>query len=485
MPVKTPSQNPSSSGFRQIAVIAAASVLLAFGCLDGARGEAKPTNFVIIVADDMGWDDCAPYGNRHVQTPNLSRLAKEGMLFEKAFLTCSSCSPSRASILTGRYPHATGAPELHMPLPAEQVTLSQLLRDAGYFTAAAGKWHLGPAAKSKFDMVREGGGAGSYADWLSLLRDRPQDKPFFLWLASSDPHRPYLPDAIHAPHKPAEVQVPPYLPDVPEVRQDLALYYDEIARLDQNVGQVLDELREQEVLDNTLVAFLSDNGRPFPRCKTRVLDSGVRTPLIVRMPGLVVPGSRSKSLVSTVDLAPTILELGGIAPHSAMQGTSLVPVLFNPLATVRQYAYSEHNWHDYMAYERSIRCVRYRYVRNDVPEMPHTPPADAVRSATFQAMQTLREQGKLRPEQMSCFAQPSPEEELYDTESDPHELMNLAGDPALRPVLEEMRRMLLIWQKYTEDFRPTPLSADRYDRKTGLGLTVRKKTRKPSAQNEK
>ncbi|MEZ6068226.1 MAG: sulfatase-like hydrolase/transferase [Planctomycetaceae bacterium] len=138
---------------------------------------AERPNFVVFIADDMAWDDCGAYGHPHVRTPNIDRLAREGMRFDRAYLTCSSCSPSRCSILTGRYPHNTGAGELHLPLPIEQRLFPTALREAGYYTAAAGKWHLGNAVKDQLDEVREGGGPGGEAYWEPLLEDRPRDRP--------------------------------------------------------------------------------------------------------------------------------------------------------------------------------------------------------------------------------------------------------------------------------------------------------------------
>ncbi len=239
---------------------------------------SKP-NILVIIADDMAAEDCGAYGHPKIRTPNIDSLAREGMKFTRAFLTCSSCSPSRSSILTSRYPHNTSAEQLHWPLPSDQVMVSSVLRDAGYWTAAVGKWHLGDPAKRQFDKI-----VPRFDETVPTLRNRPRDRPFFLWAASSDPHRPYQPGAIAKPHVTADAVVPPYLPAVQEVRDDLALYYDEITRLDAAIGEVFDELKRQNALDNTLVVFMSDNGRPFPRCKTTVYDSGIRTPLIALSP---------------------------------------------------------------------------------------------------------------------------------------------------------------------------------------------------------
>ena len=171
---------------------------------------AKPPNIILIIADDMAWDDSGIYGNPNIATPNIDRLAKGGMLFQNAYLTASSCSPSRCSIITGRYPHNTDAEELHWPLPKEQVTFVEKLRKAGYWTAAAGKWHLGEAARDRFDEIREtdtsgfqlpagkegqkgkfvetmeGEAQSGCTEWVPLLRERPKEKPFFLWLAAQD-----------------------------------------------------------------------------------------------------------------------------------------------------------------------------------------------------------------------------------------------------------------------------------------------------------
>lgn len=284
----------SSFWFRSLVALAAFSVM-EVRAADGLAG--RRPNIILFIADDMAWDDSTPYGHPHIKTPSLARMAREGLRFDNAFLTCSSCSPSRCSIITGQYPHSTGASELHLPLPGEQVTFVEKLRESGYYTAASGKWHLGQSTRKKFDTVVDG-----VDKWVSTLQGCPTDQPFFGWFAFVDPHRPYAANAITEPHTPGDVVVPPYLPDVPETRRDLALYYDEITRLDGVVGRVLDELQQRGQAENTLVLFISDNGRPFPRCKTTVYDSGIKTPCFAWWPGTLKPGSVSSSLVSTVDL---------------------------------------------------------------------------------------------------------------------------------------------------------------------------------------
>jgi N-sulfoglucosamine sulfohydrolase len=466
-----------------------------------ADGPKRP-NVVLIIADDLAWDDCGAFGNPGVRTPNIDRLAREGMRFDRAFVTASSCSPSRSSLLTGRYPHNTGAEELHWPLPPGQVGLVEKLRAAGYWTAAAGKWHLGQPSQRRFDLVREadpsgfqlgtakGAGDGMNArgpgaaragcdQWIPVLRDRPRDRPFFLWLASLDPHRDYEQGIIARPHRPEDVAVPPYLPDVPEVRKDLALYYDEIGRLDHYVGEVLAELDRQGEARDTLVLFLSDNGRPFPRCKTTLYDSGIRTPLIARWPGRIGPGSRCGGLVSTIDIAPTVLKMAGVEPGPTFQGVDLSPLFGDPTARVRERIFAERNWHDYQSHGRAARSERFKYIRNDDSDKALTPPADAVRSPTFRAMRRLRDEGKLTPVQQSCFVSPRPVEELYDVQADPDELVNLAGDPKHAQILGELRRALSNWERETGDAPPPRPSPDEFHRETGDPLPGRVRPRAP------
>lgn len=437
---------------------------------------AEPrTNLILIIADDLGAEDSNPFGNSAVRTPNLQRLADGGMRFDRAFVTTSSCSPSRCSMITGRYPHQTGAPQLHQPMPAEQVTFVELLRAAGYHTAQAGKWHLGPAAKKKFDSVNEGGGDSGCDKWIDVLRACPKDQPFFLWLAALDPHRPYREKTIGTPHDHAKVIVPPYLPDNGDTRKDLAMYYDEITRLDTHVGQLLDELEARKRADNTLIIFLSDNGRPFPRCKNTMYDSGIRTPMIARWPGKIRAGSTTTSLVSSVDLATTFLAAAGLKPAPTMEGTDLAPLFVDPAAKVRDHIIGEKHWHDFDDHARAARTDRFKYVRNYYTDTPNIPPADAVKSPTFQSMRTLRDQNQLSDIQRIPFITPRAAEELYDTQADPHELKNVASDPKYDQELSKLRGLLEAHAQKTNDKLPDQRTPDKFDRETGLPLAPRGK----------
>ena len=454
------------------------------------RQTNTPPNIVLIIADDLAWDDSGAYGNQKVGTPNIDRLAREGMKFTHAFVTISSCSPSRSSMITGRYPHNTDAEQLHWPLPAEQVTFVEKLKAAGYWTAASGKWHLGAAVKDRFDVVNDPGEAGFQTDpktgkmlaaddsgaagWIPILQQRPKNKPFFLWFAALDPHRDYVENSIPKPHDPSEVIVPPHLPDTPEVRGELALYYDEITRLDGNVGKVLAELERQGVADNTLILFISDNGRPFPGAKTTMYDTGIRTPLLARWPKTIRPGTEATGLVSSIDLAPTILQLAGVAIPSTVQGKSFAATLADPNMKTRDAIHAEKNWHDYEDRTRALRTERFKYIRNDYPDLAGTPSADAGRSPSMGAIRRLHKEGKLTPLQARIFQKPRPAEELYDLQADPNEENNLAVDPRYAKTLVELREKLKAWGRETNDVMPARRTPDEFDRETGQPLPGRK-----------
>lgn len=472
----------------------------------GAASPAVRPNIVVMIADDLAWDDVGAFGHPTLRTPHIDRLARAGMRFDAAFLTVSSCSPSRSSLLTGRYPHNTDAEQLHWPLPPDQVTFVDLLRAAGYWAGAAGKWHLGEDARRRFDRIREadpagfmlaaGAKAGDTAmsmkrkgdvqsgctDWVPLLRDRPRDRPFFAWLAALDPHRDYEENISADPTRPENVVVPPHLPDTPAVRRELALYYDEIERLDRFVGAVMQELEAQGVAQDTLVVFLSDNGRPFPRDKTTIYDGGIRTPLIVRWPGRAPAGSTCNQLVSSIDLAPGFMAAAGLSPSPTMQGVSFLPLLADSRTPVRSEVFAEHNWHDYEARSRAIRTEHFKLIVNDYPDLPLTPPADAVRGAAFREMQRLRDAQQLDPELRQCFVAPRAAVEFYDLRSDPGERHNLAAVPAYAAKVVALNERLEQWRQATGDVKPARRTPDEFDRESGAPLPNRKRPRPSKAE---
>jgi N-sulfoglucosamine sulfohydrolase len=440
-----------------------ACLLLLAGCSIAPTASDRPVNFVVIISDDQGGEDLSCYGHPVLRTPNIDRLAREGMRFDRAFLTISSCSPSRASILTGRYPHNTGAPDLHQPLPADQRTVSRYLREAGYHTMAVGKWHLGKPERAQWDKVVDCPAPDLEQQALALLADRPKGKPFFFWVASPDPHRPFGETPGIAPHDPAKVVVPPYLPDHPLLRKDLALYYDRIARLDRQVGALLEALSAQGLLDSTFVVFMSDNGMPFPRAKTTLYDAGIRTPFLVRYPPLIRAGTVTKRLISSIDLAPTILELAGVE-QSSMQGRSFRRLVQDPSGPGRDAVFAEANWHDFAQFTRAVRTERYLLVRNFYADKPLWNSVDSIQSDTWTAMLEAKAAGRLTPAQADLFVEPRPEEELYDLESDPHALKNVWGDREHSWTIAPLRHRLAEWMGESGDRLPAERKPDGWTR---------------------
>lgn len=465
------------------------ALLVAPGLLSSALAAAAAgPNVILFIADDVSWNDLGCTGNPYARTPHLDRLAAQGRRFDAAFLTASSCSPSRSSIVTGRYPHNNGrASELHQPISAHLPWFPRLLRDAGYYTALSGKHHMTtdtpapgeappPPAFDHVDAGKAPGNSGGHAHWVKVVRERPKDRPFFGWFAALDAHRGWDGDDEWRPeygpkHDPARVRVPPFLRDDAVTRADLASYYNEITRFDHHVGLVVAELERQGVLANTLLLVLADNGRAFPRAKTRLHDSGMKTYFLAHWPaGLGRPGQPAAGLVSVIDIAPTVLELAGLPAAPTMQGVSFVPLLKDPAAVVRQHAFSEHNWHDYEAHGRAVRSEGYLYLLNHRPALPWQGPADSVRSPSHQALRAAREAGSLTPAQRDVFLAPRPSEELYHLASDPDQLKNLAADPQHRAVKVRLAKLLADWTEQTGDTVPARISADTFDRETGAAL---------------
>ena len=291
----------------------ASSALLISSNLSMAAKEKRP-NILIFIADDLGWEEVGAYGHPVVKTPNIDWLASQGMRFDNFYLTASSSSPSRSSIFTGMYPSCTGARNLHENMPAYINLFPDMLKEKGYYTMLVGKTHGTnlPAVQKRFDY-------GSFIDWSkpwtmidvwkNALNQRPKDKPFFLFAASIDPHRPFKQGNYEKPYLSEQVIVPPYLHDSPEMREELADYYNEISRFDDHVGQVLNLLKEEGELENTFIIVMSDNGRAFPQSKTRVNMQGIKSPFIVYYPPLIKKGTVTESLASAVDIAPTLLDV--------------------------------------------------------------------------------------------------------------------------------------------------------------------------------
>ncbi|TWT55494.1 sulfatase family protein [Allorhodopirellula solitaria] len=441
-----------------------AFLLLAFPATARAADQPPP-NFVFFITDDISAEDMETYGGP-IPTPNLDRLAARGVTFDNAYVTASSCSPSRCSIITGRYPHNTGAPELHTPLPRDQWKFPGRLRRSGYHSVLSGKNHMSYNGVQEdesnladaFDRILRGGRPSGSEDWVKTLRNRPKDQPFFFWFASHDAHRAWQLNEKAPRFETQDVVVPPYLVDGPKTRQDFRGYYHEVARTDFYLGLLLDELADEGITDNTFVIFTSDNGRPFPRCKTRLYDSGAKVPLVIAGPGVAM-SKRSASLASLIDIAPTVLELAGVAIAEQFQGVSLLPILRDPDSTVRDYLFAEHNWHTYPANERMVRFENWTYIRNHNHEDQNLCAESADRFPAGAELWEAEANGLLASQQRDVFLKPRPFEELYDVQADPDQFNNLADSPEHSEILAELRDVMDRWCEQTGDSIPSKPTA--------------------------
>ena len=418
---------------------------------------ADQPNFVFFITDDISPMDLGCYGSTQVKTPNLDKIAESGLVFDNAYLTISSCSPSRNSIITGRYPHNTGAPELHTTLPVGQHTFIHDLKEAGYYTFLSGKNHMAPPKQLGFEGSSDSQPAGS-EKWVSQLKSRPKDKPFFFWFASHDAHRGWQPNDKATQYNPDDVVVPPMMYNGLPTREDLTGYYHEVSRTDYYAGELMNELVAQGIVDNTYFIYCSDNGRPFPRCKTYLYDSGIKTPLIITGPG--VKSGRTASLVSSIDFSATILELAGINKPETVQGVSFKKTLSDHLYKSRDVTFAERNWHVFQLHERMVRLDDYLYIWNAWPDRHNV--CSETASYNFMASKELWEMfydGKLTRHQALVAQETQPVHQLFNVKADPHQFYNLADDPAYQSKLEQMQTLLRQWKSDTGDSvqeNPTP-----------------------------
>jgi arylsulfatase A-like enzyme len=388
------------------------------------------------------------YGRATVDSPALDALAGEGVLLGQVFCTAPQCSPSRASLHTGRYPHSAGVLGLaHHPfdwrLPAHERHLAQILGEHGYATALAGMQHLiahGRAEELGYERVLPVAPAPEAAEGaIRLLRELAAgDRPFYLEVGFEEPHRPY--DFGGAtPDDRLGVEVPPYLPDGPEARADFAAFQGAIRAMDAGVGLVLAGLRELGLAEETWVVFTADHGAAMPRAKGTLYDPGVAVAMLMRWPGGgLTGGDRFDELISNVDVVPTLLEGLGLPLPGNLQGHSFWPLLAGGRYEPRTEIFAEKTFHT--AYEpmRAIRTATHKYIVNLELSTAVDVPGDVRESPIYPLL--IRELSRVRDYV-----------ELYDLAVDPWEQANIAGDPAVAALEEELRGRLLQWMRETDD----------------------------------
>lgn len=429
--------------------------------------ELNQPNILLVIADDWSYPHAGAYGDRAVETPTFDGLAREGMLFTNAYCASPSCSPSRASVLTGRYPHQNAElGNLWSIFPRGVAVYTERLADAGYFVGHDQKgWAPGDWSGEGWPHNPAG---EEYADVEAFLAAKPDGQPFCYWYGTRDPHRPYEPNlGVLSGIHPDSVEVPGFLPDLPCVRNDLMDYYAEVERLDKRLGDLLDALRARGELDNTLVVVTSDNGMPFPRAKANLYDAGTRVPLVAVWPGHIPPGSVRTSFVNLASLGPTFLEAAGVPVPRAMTLPSILGGLTDPDLGGDTEVFLERERHaqvraDSGSYAmRGLRDADFLYVRNFYPDRwPAGDPVavlsvgaygDVDNSITKMLMLGGLGEGGERLRDLAFAKRPA--EELFLVGDDPHQLRNLANDPAYAGQLAEYRSRLRGFMAETGDPR--------------------------------
>jgi N-sulfoglucosamine sulfohydrolase len=443
---------------------------------DATQAKDRP-NVLILIADDWSYPHASIYGDKVVKTPNFDKVARQGMLFHRAYTAAPSCTPSRAGILTGQAIHRLKqGGNLHGVLPAEFTVFPDLLERAGYVLGLVGKgW--GPGSLEGTGRTRNPAGpkVKSFAEFLKAV---PPDRPFCFWFGSTDPHRPYVKGSgVKSGMNLKDVKVPPCWPDSDEVRSDIADYYWEVQRFDEQVGEILRLLEESGRAENTIVLILSDNGMPFPRGKATLYELGTHMPLAVSWPARVKGGRESNAFVSFTDLAPTILEAAALPIPKDMTGRSLLGILTGKDdGKDRTMVFTERERHanvrrgDLSYPARAVRSERYLYIRNFRPERwpagdPEKyfavgPYGDIDDGPTKQLILKLKDDSKEDRKRFELSCGKRPAEELYDCEKDPGELVNLATDPGHAQVKAKLRSELERWMKETGDPRAAPNGGD-------------------------
>lgn len=419
-------------------------------------GFEKP-NILWLVAEDLS-PLISCYGDSTVATPNLDRLAREGVRYTHCFDVSGVCAPSRSALITGMYPTYIGTnnmrtsqkiPEagLHgysVVLPDGVKMFSEWMRTEGYYCTNNDKEdYQFRAPLSGWDE------SSKQAHW----RNRPEGKPFFsvFNFAVSHESRIWMKEGDSLLVDPAKVRLPPYFPESPVIRRDVARMYSNVAEMDAQVGEILEQLEADGLLEKTIIFWYSDNGGPLPRNKREIYDSGIRIPLLIRFPGKKFAGTVDDRLISFVDFAPTVLSLADVRIPSYMQGQAFLGA--QQSGRERRYVYAAR---DRMGTEydmvRAVRDKRFKYIKNFQPEKPYIQDLPYRRQmGLMNELLRLEKEDKLNAVQKLWFSKTKPAEELYDAEADPYELNNLAGDGRYSQQLEEMRTALSNWMSYTQD----------------------------------
>jgi uncharacterized sulfatase len=453
------------------------NLLLIFPLLHAQHKQQRP-NIVIFVADDLGYHDTGPYGNKVVKTPHLNRFAANALLFTNAFANTPTCIPSRTTLLTGIMPQRNGSHANNVKgYPVSEVsagvqTLPVYLRQAGYRVALAGKRHIFPLKAFPFEWiaqseVREPGyenkpglftdlNTGAVDAWLA---QQDGSQPFCLVVADNSPHVIWPERSIYPA---AAVDVPPNAVASEEYRRMRGRYYTDVTKMDTNFGKVLNSLQQYGLTGQTLVIFTSDQGAQFPFAKWNLYDAGVRVPLLVQWPGKVASG-RTNAMVAHIDLLPTLLAVAGAQAATGLDGKSYADVLLGKKQQHRQEVFLTHSQDGLMNITpmRGVRTGQYKYILNLSPQYEYHTHIDAARdhdggASYWIAWEQLAEKDSGAARLIRRY-HVRPKEELYDVVKDPYELHNLAGEQQYGGTLRQLREKLAAFRQQQKDTITGPI----------------------------
>jgi arylsulfatase A-like enzyme len=397
---------------------------------------------LFMICHDLG-THLTCYGDTSAKTPYLDELATQSVRFSNYFASAPQCSPSRGSIITGRYPHSNGLMGLNNDnrwnLNEDEVAFPEILRDAGYETRCFGTWHINHDP-TVFGIERkvQDRPASEIAVFFDEYLSSRSDKPFLCYLGFFEPHRDFG-IGRYEPEDPREIWVPPYLPDNDFTRKDLAQFHAAVREMDKAVGDVLKSLEENGLSENTIVIFTSDHGIAFPRAKCTLYDPGLKTPLIIRVPAVFPENRVFSELMSNTDLAPSLLDMLDLPVPDNVHGRSFVPLIKGQQYDQHKHIFAEKTYHNVYDPMRAIRTDRFKYILNFEDGPMFVMPRDVEVSLTAKG---IDEKGRLRPR---------PREELYDLNNDPNEFNNLTDDPQYEAVRNDLNHGLLSFLQETGD----------------------------------
>ncbi len=435
--------------------------LLVLLCTTLVSAAAKP-NFLIILADDCTVTDLPLYGGENAKTPNLDRLAKESLVFDKAYVSMAMCQPCRSELYSGQFPLRNGAAWNHSASRPDTKSLPHFLKPLGYRVGLAGKSHVVPQKAFPFDQVP------GFDDNCVRNPTRPHDlagirdymaadPPFCLVVALVEPHVPWVMGDTSA-YPPRRLKLPPYLADTAATRENFSRYLAEITYMDSQVGEILDVLEKTGRADDTLVLFSSEQGAQFPGCKWTNWESGVHTALIARWPEKTPVGQRTPALVQYADVTPTLIDLAGGKPDpERFDGRSFAGVLRGERDRHREFAYSLHNnLPEGPAYPiRSITDGTHRYIRNLKPDAlyveKHVMGPGREHNDYWASWLGANPLNQPKVCKLAARYMTRPKEELYELSGDRHNLRNLASDPTRSGDLQRLSAALDAWLENQQD----------------------------------